>query len=177
MATFQYFVAIAFALVVDYGVFKTRHYLFMSTWKSFITFNITTRCALAATYVLTLVATVERFLALDLTYKIFGFSTTLYCLFVATLRNNLYHKTCTETFRQMMTKPSTVMVIRAAFPTNLSTSARFMKYICRMTDLVAGMPTVKPYSTEFVTTTKGKLLDVTRILYLVGIVVPPADQC
>ena len=173
----QYFVAITFALVVDYGVFKTRHNLFMSTWKSFITFNIATCCAPAATYVFTLVATVESFLTFDLTFKVFGFDITLYCLFVATSRNNLYHRTYTATFRKMMTKPLTKMFIRAAFPANLSTSTRLMKFICRMTDPVAGMPTVKPYSTEFVTTTKGKLLDVTRILYLVGIVVPPADQC
>ena len=67
MATFQYFVAIAITLVVDFGVFKTRHNLFMSTWQSFVTFNIATCCALAATYVFTLVATVKSFLAFDLT--------------------------------------------------------------------------------------------------------------
>jgi len=177
VATFQYFFAIAFALVVDRGVFETRHTLFMSTWKSFITFNIATCCARATTYVFTLVATVESFLASDLTYKIFGFSTTLYCLFVATSRNNLHHRTCTETVKWMMTTPLTMMVIGAAFPTHLWTSTWFMKFICRMTVPVAGMTTFKTYSTEFVTTTQGKVLDVTRIFYLVGIVVPLANQC
>jgi len=177
VATFQFFVAIAFAMVVDYGVFETRHNLFMSTWKSFITFNIATCCARATTDVFTLVATVESFLAFDLTYKIFGFNTTPYCLFVATSRNNLHHRTCTEAFRWMMTEPLTMMVIGAAFPTHLWTSPRFMKFICRMTVLVAGMTTFKTYSTEFATTTQGKVLDVTRIFYFVGIVVPLANQC
>lgn len=89
VATFQDFVAIAFALVVDYGVFETRHNHFMSTRKSFVTFNIATCCTRATTYVFTCVSTVERFLAFDLTYKIFWFSTTPYCLLMAASRNNL----------------------------------------------------------------------------------------
>ena len=176
MAAIQDFVTVAVALVINVGVFETRHDLFMSTWKSLSAANFARCCTWKTTYVFTSVPTDESFLAFDLTYKIFRFNTTLNCLFMTALRNNLHHRTNTETAIRIMTTLLALMLIGAAFPTHFWTSARLMKIICRMTGPVAGMTAVKTYPTEFLTTTKGKLLDVTPISYFVDVAVPLANQ-
>jgi len=179
VATIQDFVAVTIALVIevkDYGVFETRHNLFMSTWKSLRAVDFA-RCTWTATYVFTSVPTGEKLLAFDLTCKIFRLNTALHCLFVTASRNNLHHRTCTETAIRIMATLLALMVIGATFPTHFGASARYMKFICRMTGPVASMTAVKTHSTEFFTTTKGKLLDVLPISYFVGIAVPLANQC
>jgi len=126
VATIQDFVAVAVALVVevkDYGVFETRHNLFMSTWKSLSALDFA-RCTWNATYVFTSVPTVESFLAFDLTCKIFRFNITLNCLFVTASRNNLHHRTSTETAMRIMTTLLALMVIGATFPTQFGASTR-----------------------------------------------------
>jgi len=147
----------------------------MSAWQLHLNHSVT--ATTVAAFLGTRVATVESFHAFDLTSKILRFNTTLNCLFVTALRNNLHHRANTETAIRIMTTLLALMVIGAAFPTHLWTSTRYMKFICRMTDLVAGMTTVKTYPTEFVTTTKGKVLKVTAISYFVDIAVPLANQC
>ena len=98
VATIQDFVAVAVAQVrevKEYGVYETRHNLFMSTWKCFNADNFARCCTWTVTYVFTSVPTVERFLALRLTSDSFRVNTTLHYLFVAASRNNLHHRTCT----------------------------------------------------------------------------------
>ena len=152
VATNQDFVAVAVALVIEeYGVYETRHNLFMSTWKSLS--------------------------AVNLTYNSVRFNTTRHYLFVAASRKNLLHRTCTETAVRIMARLLALMAIGAAFPTHFEALTRYMKFICRMTGPVTSMATVKTHPTEFVTTTEGKLLNVTRISYFVDIAVPLADQC